>query len=127
MTKRTEALKSTEWYQKRLDSLLKEQSKREIEIKAVRGLLQKTIEHNVDFFNRRYGTELRVESATETTSPTGKTKSGGRRRRTVYKTGIKYRHPSDHSKGWSGLGPRPKWFQEALDSGESLASLAVSE
>ena len=63
---------------------------------------------------------------TGTTPLTGKTK-GERRRRTVYKTQIKYRHPSDPSKEWSGLGPRLKWFQEAVNSGESLASLAVSE
>lgn len=39
---------------------------------------------------------------------------------------VKYRHPSDPDKSWSGRGLKPKWFNEALNSGFKLEDLQVS-
>lgn len=39
---------------------------------------------------------------------------------------IKYRHPDDARKEWTGRGVQPRWMTDLLNSGVSLASLAAS-
>ncbi|ATE59063.1 H-NS histone family protein [Thauera sinica] len=39
---------------------------------------------------------------------------------------IKYRHPEDSSKGWSGRGRKPQWAMDWVAQGKSLEELAVS-
>lgn len=39
---------------------------------------------------------------------------------------IKYRHPDDARKVWTGRGAQPRWMKDLLASGASLTSLAVS-
>ena len=38
---------------------------------------------------------------------------------------IKYRHPEDPSKGWSGRGRKPQWAMDWVAQGKSLDELAV--
>ena len=39
--------------------------------------------------------------------------------RTVSKVAIKYRHPKDPEKVWTGRGMTPKWMQELISSGHN--------
>lgn len=39
---------------------------------------------------------------------------------------IKYRHPDDARKVWTGRGAQPRWMKDLLASGASLTSLAAS-
>jgi DNA-binding protein H-NS len=41
------------------------------------------------------------------------------------KTTVRYQHPSDPAKVWSGRGPKPKWIDEELASGRTLDQLAA--
>ena len=41
------------------------------------------------------------------------------------KVPIKYRHPDDASKVWTGRGVTPKWLQELLDSGRDRAEFEI--
>ena len=41
------------------------------------------------------------------------------------KAPVKYRHPSDKSKEWSGRGKRPRWFTEAIEQGYSEDALKL--
>lgn len=38
---------------------------------------------------------------------------------------IRYRHPEDPSKGWSGRGRKPQWAMDWVAQGKSLDELAV--
>ncbi|MBK1735584.1 hypothetical protein CKO15_09865 [Halorhodospira abdelmalekii] len=38
---------------------------------------------------------------------------------------IKYRHPHDPSKGWVGVGRKPKWVEQWIEEGGSLDDLRV--
>ncbi|MFD1158924.1 H-NS family nucleoid-associated regulatory protein, partial [Roseovarius aestuarii] len=38
---------------------------------------------------------------------------------------VAYRHPDDASKTWIGLGPRPAWLKQELESGKQLAEFKV--
>lgn len=37
----------------------------------------------------------------------------------------KYANPDDQSQTWTGRGRKPRWVQEALDSGKSLDDLKI--
>lgn len=37
----------------------------------------------------------------------------------------KYANPADPSQTWTGRGRKPRWVQDALDSGKSLDDLAI--
>ncbi|TCO75563.1 nucleoid protein H-NS [Plasticicumulans lactativorans] len=39
---------------------------------------------------------------------------------------VKYRNTTDASQTWSGRGKRPRWLQEALDSGAKLENFLVA-
>ncbi|MGZ8927594.1 MAG: H-NS histone family protein [Methylobacter sp.] len=41
------------------------------------------------------------------------------------KVAIKYRHPDDHSKTWTGRGVAPKWMQELLSAGHDRSEFEV--
>jgi DNA-binding protein H-NS len=41
------------------------------------------------------------------------------------KVAIKYRHPDDHSKVWTGRGVAPKWMQELLGAGHQRSEFEV--
>lgn len=41
------------------------------------------------------------------------------------KVAIKYRHPDDHGKTWTGRGVAPKWMQELLASGRNRSEFEV--
>lgn len=41
------------------------------------------------------------------------------------KVAIKYRHPNDHSKTWTGRGVAPKWMQELQASGRNRSEFEV--
>lgn len=41
------------------------------------------------------------------------------------KVAIKYRHPDDSSKTWTGRGVAPKWMQELLSAGRDRAEFEV--
>ncbi|MGZ4969032.1 MAG: H-NS histone family protein [Methylobacter sp.] len=41
------------------------------------------------------------------------------------KVAIKYRHPDDHNKTWTGRGVAPKWMQELLSAGRQRAEFEV--
>lgn len=41
------------------------------------------------------------------------------------KVPIKYRHPDDASKAWTGRGVTPKWLQELMDAGHDRAEYEV--
>lgn len=38
---------------------------------------------------------------------------------------VKFRHPSDPKKTWSGKGARPKWMKELIEAGTEIESLAA--
>ena len=38
---------------------------------------------------------------------------------------VKYRNPNDASQQWTGRGRKPKWVEEMLKSGASMASMMV--
>ncbi|HEY8220011.1 MAG TPA: H-NS histone family protein [Methylobacter sp.] len=38
---------------------------------------------------------------------------------------IKYRHPDDHNKTWTGRGVAPKWMQELLSKGRDRSEFEV--
>lgn len=37
----------------------------------------------------------------------------------------KYKNPTDASQTWTGRGPKPKWFKQAVASGKNAKSLLV--
>lgn len=41
--------------------------------------------------------------------------------RATVKVPIKYRHPKDREKTWTGRGMKPKWIKELLDRGHDLS------
>ncbi|MDI1294113.1 MAG: H-NS histone family protein [Methylobacter sp.] len=41
------------------------------------------------------------------------------------KVAIKYRHPDDFNKTWTGRGVAPKWMQELLNTGHQRAEFEV--
>jgi len=41
------------------------------------------------------------------------------------KVAIKYRHPDDHDKTWTGRGVAPKWMQELLSAGHNRSEFEV--
>ncbi|MGZ5011067.1 MAG: H-NS histone family protein [Methylobacter sp.] len=41
------------------------------------------------------------------------------------KVAIKYRHPDDHNKTWTGRGVAPKWMQELLSAGHDRSEFEV--
>lgn len=41
------------------------------------------------------------------------------------KVAIKYRHPDDRSKTWTGRGVAPKWMQELLSAGHDRSEFEV--
>ena len=41
------------------------------------------------------------------------------------KVAIKYRHPDDHNKTWTGRGVAPKWMQELLSAGRQRSEFEV--
>lgn len=41
------------------------------------------------------------------------------------KVAIKYRHPQDHNKTWTGRGVAPKWMQELLSAGRQRSEFEV--
>lgn len=41
------------------------------------------------------------------------------------KVAIKYRHPDDHSKTWTGRGVAPKWMQELQNAGHQRSEFEV--
>ena len=45
--------------------------------------------------------------------------------RAVSKVAIKYRHPKDPEKTWSGRGITPKWMQALLDKGHNREEFRV--
>lgn len=45
--------------------------------------------------------------------------------RTVSKVPIKYRHPKDTEKTWTGRGMTPKWLQALLDKGHDRSEFKV--
>lgn len=49
--------------------------------------------------------------------------SKGSRKRA--KTVPKYRNPTNPAETWSGHGRKPRWAQEAIESGKSLQDLAI--
>lgn len=61
------------------------------------------------------GSKTRRRQASEPSRRKGSAKRSGR------KPSIKYR--DDAGNAWSGLGPQPKWFKDALASGTSLEAL----
>jgi DNA-binding protein H-NS len=38
---------------------------------------------------------------------------------------VKYRHPEDETKTWSGQGRKPKWVAEWVESGKSMEELSA--
>lgn len=73
-----------------------------------------------------------IEGATQDQTPaSGKRGKGQGSRRSKgasngrSKPSIKYRDEAGNT--WSGMGPKPKWFRNALASGKSLESLQVPE
>jgi DNA-binding protein H-NS len=41
------------------------------------------------------------------------------------KVAVKYRHPDDHNKTWTGRGVAPKWMQELLNEGHDRSEFEV--
>ncbi|MGZ5007214.1 MAG: H-NS histone family protein [Methylobacter sp.] len=41
------------------------------------------------------------------------------------KVAVKYRHPADHNKTWTGRGVAPKWMQELLNAGHDRSEFEV--
>lgn len=41
------------------------------------------------------------------------------------KVPVKYRDPSDSSKGWTGRGRKPRWVEEWLAAGKSIDELLI--
>lgn len=41
------------------------------------------------------------------------------------KVPVKYRHPSDPEKSWTGRGMTPKWLRDLLDQGRNIAEFKV--
>ena len=42
-----------------------------------------------------------------------------------YERNIKYRHPDDPSKNWTGRGRMAKWLKEEIEGGKALEDFAV--
>jgi DNA-binding protein H-NS len=51
--------------------------------------------------------------------------AGKKSPRTVSKVSIKYRHPQDAEKTWTGRGMTPKWMQALLDKGHDRSEFRV--
>ena len=45
--------------------------------------------------------------------------------RATSKVAIKYRHPTDHGKTWTGRGMTPKWLRALLDKGHQLSEFKI--
>jgi DNA-binding protein H-NS len=50
---------------------------------------------------------------------------GNKTLRTTSKVPVKYRHPSDSGKTWTGRGMTPKWLRDLVDQGRSLDDFKV--
>ncbi|MEQ1544257.1 H-NS histone family protein [Methyloglobulus sp.] len=51
--------------------------------------------------------------------------NGKKSPRTVSKVAIKYRHPQDAEKTWTGRGMTPKWMRALLDKGHDRSEFKV--
>jgi DNA-binding protein H-NS len=51
--------------------------------------------------------------------------NGKKSSRTISKVSIKYRHPKDVEKTWTGRGMTPKWMQALLDKGHDRSEFKV--
>jgi DNA-binding protein H-NS len=51
--------------------------------------------------------------------------NGKKSLRAVSKVSIKYRHPQDAEKTWTGRGMTPKWMQALLDKGHNRSEFKV--
>lgn len=40
---------------------------------------------------------------------------------------VKYRHPEDASKQWSGRGRQPKWVNDWIEGGKTLSALEIAK
>ena len=54
-------------------------------------------------------------------------KKTGTVKRKTRKTVAKYKNPADPNQTWSGMGRKPKWIQEWIDSGKDLEELSVKQ
>lgn len=70
--------------------------------------------------------DLGLASGSVRSAPKSAPKSarGGAAKRKSSVGGVKFRDGAGNS--WSGRGPRPKWFKEALAAGASLESMQAS-
>lgn len=50
---------------------------------------------------------------------------GKKATRNTAKVPVKYRHPKDSGKTWTGRGMTPKWLRELLDNGHHLEEFKV--
>lgn len=51
--------------------------------------------------------------------------AGESKKRSARTTAAKYRNPADPSQTWTGRGPKPKWFKEALAAGKTPEQMAI--
>ena len=70
---------------------------------------------------KEYGVSIGELLANEKPKPTRKRKPVSKRASAK----PKYRNPSDPKQTWTGKGRRPRWYLDALESGQSEADLLV--
>ncbi len=51
----------------------------------------------------------------------------GKRTKTRSSRPPKFRHPEDPKQTWTGVGRRPKWFQEQLDAGRTEDNMLIDK
>lgn len=91
--------------------LIKLQRQVERELENRRRLDQRTARQEIRQIAEKYGLNV--------TDIVG----GGRRTRTVARSGTIYQHPQDPNLTWAGRGRKPKWIKEWEEAGHSLDQL----
>jgi len=52
--------------------------------------------------------------------------SGGKTTKKTGSVAVRFQHPEDQSKKWTGRGRQPRWVKEWVESGKALDKLLVS-
>lgn len=89
--------------------------------------LQKDVAKAIENFEerKRQETLAELEAIAKQKGFTLSELTGAQSRRKRKQAAPKYAHPQDPSRTWSGRGRRPRWVNEALESGKSLDDLAI--
>lgn len=74
---------------------------------------------------RQLSDELKISKKETLKAVAGNLRIAIKDARSTPKPRVKYRHPEDPGKTWSGMGARPKWLRDELEKGHKINEFKV--